>query len=1104
MTMLSRGGFGFVVLLLWAGVAAAGEKLPDGSRLVSIAAEPASIELRHKYDYTQLVLTGTLEGGETVDVTRMVKTRGAGEVVEVSANGRVRPKQDGETVLVFSHAGQTVEVPVVASGIAAPYKPDFIRDVTPILSKLGCNAGTCHGSQEGKNGFKLSLRGYDPLYDHRALTDDLCARRFNRAAPDQSLMLLKATGSVPHVGGQLIKPDDIYYQLLRAWIADGVKLDLSTPRVTRIELVPSNPIVPREQMTQQMRVLAHYADGATRDVTHEAFIETGNQDVAVTDPAGLVTALRRGEAPILARYEGAYAATIVTVMGDRSGFVWQEMPANNYIDELVAVKLQRTKTLASGLCDDETFLRRVYLDLTGLPPTVEQLQAFLADSRPTRVKRDEVIDRLVGSPEYVEYWTNKWADLLQVNRKFLGAEGAAAFRNWIEQAVASNLPYDEFAYAVLTASGSNRENPAASYYKILRDPVDIMENTTHLFLAVRFNCNKCHDHPFERWTQDQYYHLAAYFSQVGLKKDPISGSETLGGTAVEGGKPLYEVIFDKSAGEVKHDRTGEVAPPEFPYDHPFEAPPDATRREELASWITAPENQYFAMSYVNRMWGYLTGRGIIEPIDDIRAGNPPTNPELLRRLTEQFIDSGFDVQDLVRTICKSRTYQLSVETNQWNEDDTVNYSHAMARRLPAEVLYDALHHVTGAPSKFPGLPAGIRAAELPDAGVGLPSGFLEKFGRPARESACECERSSGMMLGPVMALVNGPTIAEAISDPKNAITRLVHEQPDDAKLVETLFLRILNRAPTASELQTGIEALHGMEPQHQQILAELEAHKKMLPAKAAKWAEAAAEADWVPLDPIEFTASQGAQLTKLADGSLLVSGPSGKGNYRVTVQTDLAGITAFRLELIADERLPHHGPGRSPTNGNFVLSELTVSAAPKSEPSKQTPVALAHAEADFSQQGYDVATVIDGVLAPTGNGWASHPSLGESRVAILETAEQVGHPGGTLVTFVLDQQYQDGQHAIGRFRLLATTAPRPVSLQGLPQPVRNALAVPAEGRTQEQRDALLAHYRNHDGELKKLQAAVAQSSQQLAQQRLLGAQDLAWALINSPAFLFNH
>ena len=444
------------------------------------------------------------------------------------------------------------------------------------------------------------------------------------------------------------------------------------------------------------------------------------------------------------------------------------------------------------MCTDAEFIRRVSLDLTGLPPTSDQVRAFVADARDTKVKRDELIDRLIGNGDYVEHWTNKWADLLQVNRKFLGEQGAFALRDWIKQAVSSNMPYDKFVYTILTASGSTVENPPAAYFKVLRTPEETMENTTHLFLAVRFNCNKCHDHPFERWTQDQYYHLAAYFAQVGRKEDPASEGRKLGGSDVEGGKPLVEDIYDTGTGEVTHLATGKPAAPTFPYQHGDLAPPTSTRREQLAKWITSKDNQYFAKSYVNRLWGYLFGRGIIEPIDDIRAGNPPTNPELLDKLTSEFVASGFDMQHMLRTICKSRTYQQSIVTNKWNSDDDINFSHAIARRLPAEVLYDTIQRATGSVSHLPGVPAGFRAAQLPDVGLTLPSGFFEVFGRRRRESSCECERSSGMMLGPVMTLVNGPTIADAIADPSNSLTKLVAAQADDAKVVDELFVRILS------------------------------------------------------------------------------------------------------------------------------------------------------------------------------------------------------------------------------------------------------------------------------------------------------------------------
>ncbi|MGD9854787.1 MAG: DUF1549 domain-containing protein, partial [Planctomycetaceae bacterium] len=804
------------------------EKLPEGASLATLSVEPDVVRLHGAYDYSQLLVRGVLNTGDAVDVTRMVRYTLDGEVAKAGPSGQVSAGKDGLAALVVSLGDQVRGVPVIVEGTATERPVSYVQDVMPVISRLGCNAGTCHGSKDGKEGFKLSLRGYDPIFDVRAWTDDLKSRRVNLASPDDSLMLLKATGAVPHVGGQLTQPGEKYYEIIRRWIAEGAKLDLDVPRVAGIEIQPTNPVIQQIGAKQQMRIVATYTDGARRDVTAESFVDSGNMDIAAVNAAGVVTTLRRGEAPVLARFEGAYAATTVTAMGDRTGFVWEQPETWGAIDELVAGKWQRMKIAPSGLCTDAEFIRRVFLDLTGLPPTADQVKAFLADERDTRVKRDELVERLVGSDEYVTYWTNKWADLLQVNSKFLGKEGAEAFRGWIREQVAGNVPYNEFCHQVLTAEGSNKDNPAASYYKILREPDAIMENTTHLFLGVRFNCNKCHDHPFERWTQDQYYETEAFFARVGLKKDDAGGDKNIGGTAVEGAKPLYEVVFEKPDGEIQHERTGAVTAPEFPYEANFSVSGDATRRQQMAQWITSPDNHYFVESYVNRVWGYLMGVGLIEPLDDIRAGNPPSNPELLDWLAGEFIRSEFNVQHLMRTICKSRTYQLSIDTNEWNADDSINYSHAVAKRLPAEVLYDAVYTVTGSQMKIPGVPEGTRAAALADAGTELADNFLANLGRPARESACECERSHELQLGPVMALMNGPTVSDAISQPDNAIAKLVSEQPDDAKLIDELFVRILNRPAQPGEIEAAEQLREQLDAEHAELVAELNAYREQL------------------------------------------------------------------------------------------------------------------------------------------------------------------------------------------------------------------------------------------------------------------------------------
>jgi hypothetical protein len=1180
------------------------EALPEGAKITTLEISPATVTLNGCFDAVQVLVTAVLASGEKVDATRLAAFKLSSKIGEVSATGRVSPLANGKTSLTVSVSGRSVKVPFEVRNFIPNESVDFIHDVNPVIARLGCSAGACHGAKDGKSGFKLSLRGYDPIFDVRSLVDDLAGRRVNFASPDDSLMLLKATGAVPHEGGQRTKFDDKYYRILRAWIADGAKLKLDTPRVASLELSPKNPVVQSIGSKQQMRIIAIYADGKQRDVTAEAFVESGNTDVVAAENGGLITTLRRGEAPVLARYEGNYAATTVTVMGDRSGFAWREPEQWNKVDEFVAGKWRRMKILPSELCSDEDFLRRVSLDLVGLPPTAAEVREFLADTRETRVKRDALIERLIGAPDYVDHWANKWADLLQVNRKFLGEEGAKLFREWIRNEVASNTPYDQFAKKILTASGSNRENPAASYFKVLRTPTETMENTSHLFLATRFNCNKCHDHPFERWTQDQYYQLSAFFARVDLKKDPESGNKTIAGTAVEGAKPIYEIAYDKAEGEVKHDRTGQITAPEFPFPAKFELKGEKpTRREQLAEWMTSPDNRYFALSYVNRMWGYLMGVGLIDPLDDIRAGNPPSNPELLKWLTQEFVQSGFDVRHIQRLICKSRTYQLSVATHRWNADDKINYSHAMARRLPAEVLFDAVLKVTGSVPNFPGVKAGTRAAQLPDSAIDVPSGFLGSLGRPARESACECERSSDIGLGSVMALLSGPAVSGAINDPKNELAKLTASVTEDPKLVDEIFLRTLNRHATEKETLTALDTWKIIDPEHVQLstaLAEREtwwapiyvqkqrardqaiaaaqidiaarateiapqvaeaerkreekivaetqalaAYEETLPTKLLEWEKSIDDCRrgtaWAPLEVMSAKANNNTTLKKLPDGSYLASGLlTNSIDYTITAESKLEKITGILLEVLPDEGLPNFGPGRAA--GNFVLSEITLRWGDKAGRAAQKDVQFKDARADFSQNQYDVRTAINGKSEGGRDGWGVGGKLGEPHYARFSLAEPIGDAKGATFTVSLQHRFKDG-FSIGRFRLWITTSVAPLEL-GLPQDVLAIVKTPMAERADEQKQALVTYHRTVDlGLLKKqqalakakfpvpedkklkalketlanaekpvpidpklvqLRADIEMSTKQLADKRLTGAQDLAWALINNPAFLFNH
>ncbi len=1196
------------------------ERPEEVERLTRLSVSPSAISLEGPNAYNQLLVTGTLESGEVVDLTRLVRWEVTRPIAEVEDRGIIRPLSGGRTAVTAHFLGLRDTASVEVKELKDGYEPDFVVDVNPILSRLGCNAGTCHGSQDGKNGFKLSLRGYDAFNDVRAFSDDHAARRVNFASPDDSLMLLKATAAVPHEGGMVTDIGSDYYETIRRWIAHGATMKEGSEKVSRIELEPQNPVIERIRANWQMRVIAHYPDGSQRDVTREAIIESGNTEVAVHDDFGLITTIRRGEAPILARYEGAYAATTLTVMGDRTGFAWKEPETWNRIDELVAAKWLRMKILPSELTRDEEFLRRVHLDLTGLPPKTETLISFLKDDRPSRQKRTEMIDRLIGSPEFVDHWANKWADMLQVNSKFLGKEGSELFRDWIRGQMEENVPYDEFVYSILTAEGSNKKNPPASYYKILRTPEELMENTTHLFLATRFNCNKCHDHPFERWNVDNYYQMAAFFSQVDLKRDKYHAPKaTIGGTAVENAKPLYEIVWDRNEGEVTNILTGDVAQPAFPYPATAKeltsggeadiAPSEPTRRERLAAWITAEDNQYFAKSYANRIWGYLTGTGIIEPIDDIRASNPPTNPELLDYLTDYFVDSGFNVRELMREICNSRTYQLSIRAHPYNEDDAINYSHGKARRLPAEVLFDSVYAVTGAQPHFPGAKPGMRAAQLADAQVDTKGGFLANLGRPPRESACECDRQNDVQLGAVMSLLSGASVAEAVGDPDNGIAELVTRESDDRSMIEKLYLRVLNRFPTQDEIDLVKDNWSLIERDHENLIARLaemesdwvwrkaeleterfraiararadikayepefkakkeatekERKKRIAAAKKALWEfewdelpslqEAGIQAItldrfwtlWSPQYPEEAEGDGKVDLIVNNDGSLLGSGELGNSVvYKMTFPVGATTISGFMLEALTDDILPGFGPGFNET-GNFVVSEVefSYSDSAATDPEDRIEVPLSEVAADYTEDGFSVEKIINGNPDRNDKAWAVGGQERRPHWARVKLEEPLSfdEKGGKVHVSVICR-YSNGDYPLGKFRIYFTDAEDPLNL-GLPEPIAAILSKAPSVREPEENAALYTWFKHRhpeylskrfdwvkanrplpkDEKMESLKAALAKaerpvpkdpalvqlrsdvqySTEQAANRRLTAAQDLAWALINNSAFLFNY
>ena len=762
----------------------------------SLQLEPPSLTLEHARDARLVLVWGVTADGRRFDLTDGATMKANAAAVTVGPDRYITPAAAGEATVTVTAAGRQANLPVKVSGADHP-PVSFARDVMPVLGKTGCNAGTCHGAQAGKNGFKLSLRGYDPDYDYNVLINDLQGRRFDRVQPERSLMLLKPTGGVPHEGRKVFDAGSRPYALIHQWIREGVARDADplAHKPVRLEILPKEIDLDLPGREQRLLVIAHYPDGKTRDVTRDAVLSSNSDEVAKVSDNNKVTGVRRGEAAILIRYEGNYGVANVSVMGDRTGFAWSAMPEYNFIDRHVNAKLEKRKILPSAECTDAEFVRRAYLDLTGVIPTAAQARAFVEDKTPGWRKRQKLVDELIGSRDYVAFWSNKWADLLQCNSKALGENGVWVFREWIRQSIAQNMPYDRFVKSLVTAQGSNLTNPAVNYYRALKDKDDagklttnkITEDVSQTFLGVRFSCNKCHDHPFERWTQTQYYEFGAFFARVSFKP---------------GQRPGEEIVYSNYiGGEVEHPKLHTVVAPSVPYGTPADVDSARFRQEAFADWLTSKDNPLFARSYVNRVWSYFFGRGIIDPVDDIRASNPPANPELLDALTEEFVKSGFNTRHLVRQIVLSRTYQLSFVPNKWNDDDKINFSHSIPRRLGAEQMMDAVAVATGTKPKVKGLPEDLRSVYLADGMVSEDNDFLKLFGRPKRESACECERTSNVSLAHALNLINGSVIGGAVVDPSNKIIRLVAKEPDNQKVVEEIYYAILSRPPTEDEVK---------------------------------------------------------------------------------------------------------------------------------------------------------------------------------------------------------------------------------------------------------------------------------------------------------------
>ena len=658
-----------------------------------------------------------------------------------------------------SPANAAEALPRAGTAQAAAPVPSFRYEVLPALSKQGCSSGACHGSPSGKGGFRLSLRGFDPEFDRRTLLRDDLGRRTNSLAPRDSLLLQKPTMQVAHGGGQQLRETDPAYDILRRWISAGCPDDApATPACLGIEVAPGQIEQHWPHNTVTLQVRATFADGTVRDIARLAAYLSSDEAVATVDSAGLVTALRGGEATIMVRYLDFIATADLRFLKPVEGFTWQAPPVRNHIDELVFARLKKLQIPPSPLCTDSEFLRRVSLDLLGTLPSRETIETFLADPSPD--KRARLVDRLLEQPAHARYQAQQWGDLLRIKQGKIGRAGVHKFHRWLVRAMQSNMPHDEFARQLLTARGSTFVHPPANFFRASAGAKDAAESASQLFLGIRIQCAKCHNHPFDRWSQDNYYGIAAVFTRVQQK--PLAGSDEVA------------IWLDRET-EVIQPRTGETMKPWLPLTGSVDVPATTDRRAVFARWLTAADNPFFARVAVNRIWGRLFGRGIVEPVDDFRADNPPAHPELLDRLAADFVASGFDRRELIRTITGSSVYQLSSRSQPLNADDEKYFSHAYARLLTAEQLLDAVSHVTGVPEDFRGLPTGTAATAMPSPDFG--NDFLRVFGQPARNTVCECERTDDPKLARTLQLINGTLIPARLRDPRGRLQQLLSDVP---------------------------------------------------------------------------------------------------------------------------------------------------------------------------------------------------------------------------------------------------------------------------------------------------------------------------------------
>ncbi|MDB4863121.1 DUF1553 domain-containing protein [Pirellulaceae bacterium] len=754
-----------------------------GTEHARIAVTPAQVSLEGKDSSMQLLVTGYDAEDNPTDLTHLAKYSFSSGNVSVSRSGVVRSRKDGDGTVTVQFDKLRVVVPVKTSHTHARLTLNFENDIIPILSRYSCNTSGCHGKAEGQNGFKLSVFGFDPMADYQAIAMEGRGRRVFPGSPQASLLLRKMSGGTPHGGGIPISRSRPEYRTIRDWIAQGLPVGSEEDAtIVSLEMTPRQRIFKMGE-TQQLRAMATLSDGRQVDVTELTQFQTNSPNQAVVDAVGHVTAGQSpGTAAVMATYMGQVDVLHVFVPREEPIQSFPRSRQLNFIDDHVLNNLKKLNILPSGDCDDEQFLRRVYIDMIGTLPTAQEARGFLASNELN--KREQLIDQLLIRDEFSTYWALKWSDLLRVDRLALGHENAYLYYNWIRRSFQQNKPLNQFARELLVAEGPLRESPAGLFYKAV--PATKRASTfSQVFLGVRIECAECHHHPYDRWGQKDYFGMQAFFAQLQYKTSKAG-----------------EVLLTSGNPVTKHPRTGESVNAYALGTEMPEQAPEGDRRLVLAEWMTATENPWFARNVANRTWAHFMGRGIVEPVDDVRLTNPPTNPALLEALSNHFVESEFDFRQLVKTILMSATYQRSPEVNPTNERDEQNYSRYLFKQLEAEVMLDAISQVTGRPEKFEGVPAGSRAIELWDSSV--PNYFLKVFGRPVRATACECERVSEPTVSQVLHVLNSPAIQKKLNHQDGRIRAIATQFADNKKAIEEIYLTCFARYPEKKELEVAV------------------------------------------------------------------------------------------------------------------------------------------------------------------------------------------------------------------------------------------------------------------------------------------------------------